>query len=158
MFAITFISSLFLSFLPVCLCLPLSVLNQSSPVMNVKKNVKKYCDTFSLYLITFHWSRGSIWALWVIIYLYVLLLYIYYYLFFTAYGAVSCQTQGTRWKHFIAMSVGAFLSNAPHFFSVLWVLFYFHGFERAFVSHCLNDVCGENNKCIRYCQTIWALS
>lgn len=51
------------NFLPVCLCSSLSVLHQSSPMMNVKKNVKKYCDTFSLYLITFHWSRGRIWAL-----------------------------------------------------------------------------------------------
>lgn len=48
------------SFLPVCLCLALSVLHQSSPTMNVEKNVKKYCDTFSLYLIIFHWSRRRI--------------------------------------------------------------------------------------------------
>lgn len=66
------------------LCLELSVLNQNSPIMNVKqaekrRNVNNYCDTFSLYLISFHCSKGGIWEpLWLfIIYLHHQLLYIY---------------------------------------------------------------------------------
>lgn len=73
-----------------CLCLALSVLNQSSPIMNVKQAEKKEemststVTHFSLYLISLHWSkRGILEPLWVfIIYLHPQLLYIYYYLLF----------------------------------------------------------------------------
>lgn len=42
-----------------CWCLASSVLNQSSPIMNVEQaeKKKKYCDTLSFYLISFHWSH-----------------------------------------------------------------------------------------------------
>lgn len=68
-----------------CLCLELSVLNQNSPIMNVKqaeaekrRNVSKYCDTFSFYLISFHWSKGGVWKpLWLfIIYLHPVIVHL----------------------------------------------------------------------------------
>lgn len=47
---------------PTCLCLAVSVLNQSSPMMNVKKNVKKTCCHTLLYIFNDFLLEPRVWT------------------------------------------------------------------------------------------------
>ena len=129
--------------------------------MNVKKNVRNVLwYIFIIFNLLTTGVKGTVEPCWLIIYLSVLFLYIHYYLLFTTRSAVLSQSQGTRWKHFIAMSCylcwEVIISRLVFFISNSFIFMV----GRAFVSHCLslNGVCCENNKCIRFCQTFRALS
>lgn len=126
----------------------------------LKRMSEMYCDTFSLYLITFHWSEGCRWALWTddlpqCSFMFITTSFspciVQYYLRLRGQGeniSLPC----------LVTSVGALLSRGPPLCFWTSPTFIFM-VRRAFVSHCLslNGVCCGNNKCIRYCQTIWAL-
>lgn len=148
----------FLKLSTCCLCLALSVLHQSSPMMNVEKNVKKYCDTFSLYLITFHESRRRIWAP------------VTYYLppcsavvhiLLPPFCGIQCSilsesgrgeniSSPCLLRRFYLEFLVYFLNSLNSvLFSRLWKSFCITLFEWC--------MCW-NNKCIRCCQMIWALS
>lgn len=155
-----------------CLCLELSVLNQNSPIMNVKqaeaekrRNVSKYCDTFSFYLISFHWSKGGVWEpLWLfIIYLHPQLLYIYYYLLFSHKLWCSIfSNSGDKVIIICHVCWGLFFSTR----GLLLFRFFFNSLEFSFVFTVVKELSlyniwvtyvAKKYKCIRFRQTIWAL-
>lgn len=110
--------------------------------MNVKKErYKVLWHIFLIYLTTLL-EQGWIWTLWRI-YLHLLLLYIYMH-HTPFHGAEFAPVQLRRSGNLPRLVV-------PHFFlnSSLDSL-YFSQLRRSFLFHAvLNDVCCENNKCIR---------
>lgn len=60
--AITFFFFFLTFYLLICVWRCVSK-TKAHPWWMLKRMSKMYCDTFSLYLITFHWSRGWSWAL-----------------------------------------------------------------------------------------------
>lgn len=132
---------------PTCLCLAFPVLNRSSPMMNVKEAEKekkcqsvKYCDTFSLYLIPFHWRKEGTWGpLWLFtIYLHPQLLYIYYYLLFFPQAVVQ--------YFFTLRGQGHNNNDLPcllrrFFFYCYLEFFFFNSLEFSFVFTVVKDFC-----------------
>lgn len=149
------------NFLPVCLCLAVSVLNQSSPMMNVKKECLK-CTVIHFHYIlllstggegaveSFDWFSTSVFCSFIYITTSFSQHIVQYHLILRG------QSENIALPCFVTC-VEVWWCRDPQFF----ILSTFNvTVERAFVSHrlFLNDVCCEKNKCIRSCLTFWALS